>query len=586
MTRSQATSVLSETDRGILHLLTEHRVATTEQVRRSLDLPERTVRYRLDRLRSFGLAGAARPYAERGSAPHHWYPTRAADAFARGAPVPRGGDRDAPNEAFLRHGAAVTGLYVALCRSGPSLGLQVVSAVREAAATEEFDAGGARTAIVPDLTVVLAHGEATVRAFFEVDLGTMSMPRLARKLACYAAYAREEAWKARHPFLPPLLVLTTTARRAEAVVATWERVVAKTGPRGWAWQGQEPTEELAIGASDVVLSPEVAISEPVWLAPGGRDGLRLLDVLEPPHRAWVEREAARRAEDAGVLARLRELRSSPEARRAALRAASTLRDFWPVVEDLGDDEVQKAMSLLLEADEPMAAIERRSFSFFDRRVVLVRHADRVLVFPSRESPEVADGEREAARRLHAFYLDLHRRLVASLHRRHPGCPVLVGAIRDLEQGRLLDPFELAHLRERVGSNLEELGLLGEKIGRYLSWREAEVARVRSEAGALARLRFTRDQAAREIDARHVAVCRDCRQLCVLMPEDPGWARPACLLCRRDGLPLHEALARGLVESDGRGFWRVVSPALPGWVESMAQWTPDIDGEADQEGKGP
>ncbi|MCA1833455.1 MAG: replication-relaxation family protein, partial [Actinobacteria bacterium] len=76
LSRQHAISLLSPTDQELLQLLTEHRVATTHHVQTFLDLPERTARYRLQRLKSLGMAGAVRPYAESGSEPNHWYPTK------------------------------------------------------------------------------------------------------------------------------------------------------------------------------------------------------------------------------------------------------------------------------------------------------------------------------------------------------------------------------------------------------------------------------------------------------------------------------------------------------------------------------
>src|SRR5437763_11166917 len=151
LSRQRAISLRSPTDEELLSFLTEHRVATTHQVQTFLDLPERTARYRLERLQTLGMAGAVRPYAESGSEPNHWYPTKTADAWARGAPVPQGGERERPNESFVRHAAAVTGLYVALVRLGPVLGFSVASARREIEATEEFETEGRATCIVPDL---------------------------------------------------------------------------------------------------------------------------------------------------------------------------------------------------------------------------------------------------------------------------------------------------------------------------------------------------------------------------------------------------------------------------------------------------
>ncbi len=157
--------MLSDTDRAILWLLTAHRVATTRQIQQFVELPERTVRYRLHRLKQLRLVDAVRPYADRGSSPHHWFPTKVADAWATGAHVPRGGERASPNPAFVRHAAAVTALYVTLLRRGPALGFAVSGFARETEAREEFLDAGKATAIVPDLTVVLEWADAGYRAF-------------------------------------------------------------------------------------------------------------------------------------------------------------------------------------------------------------------------------------------------------------------------------------------------------------------------------------------------------------------------------------------------------------------------------------
>jgi hypothetical protein len=58
-------------------LLHVHRVLTTPQVIMLTGRPERTVDYRLSRLRDRSLVGCARPYAASGSAPFYWWLTRA-----------------------------------------------------------------------------------------------------------------------------------------------------------------------------------------------------------------------------------------------------------------------------------------------------------------------------------------------------------------------------------------------------------------------------------------------------------------------------------------------------------------------------
>ena len=125
------TDFLSDTDRDILDAVVEHRVATAAHLCALLDIPERTIRYRLSGLRSKGYVRAVRPPADKGSAPDHWCPTRKADSWAKGERTPQGGDKAAPSTTFVAHSAAITALYVAL---RAAIGLQVIEWVREAAA--------------------------------------------------------------------------------------------------------------------------------------------------------------------------------------------------------------------------------------------------------------------------------------------------------------------------------------------------------------------------------------------------------------------------------------------------------------------
>lgn len=568
--RSEVTALISETDKEILVLLTEHRVATTIQVHRFLDLPERTARYRLERLRSLGLVGSVRPYAERGSAPHHWYPSRVADAWATGAPVPRGGERDAPNPAFVRHAAAITGLYVALVRTGPSLGFTLHSWAREAEAAEEFDAQGRRTAIVPDLTVALSWGQADYRAFVEVDLGTMSLPRLSRKLRGYAAYARERAWGGRHPFPPTLLFLTTTRRRAEAVIREWVGLLGnphgrRPGARSWPRNSGDRPAVLFVGATDAVVAPDVALSDPVWLVPGGRDGLLLRGLLDPPWRVWAKETAERETKELAL--RVEEARRvrDPSARREHLQRSGAHFSFRRHLEALGEED-GKALQFLLDGTGDMSPIERAAFSFFDRRAR--SHPDRVEV--AGEAVPLAEEERLVLSDLHAEYLHRQRRGVASAWAQDPESPTLRGAIRNLHAGRLVDPLSWTFLEDRERSDRSTFTDLQARVSEYLAWRDGEVERRRASLPAARRLLFRTDQAALNLDREHMLFCRDCEQVLPHIPGREPWRRPWCPFCRtHDLLAVEDAVRRGMVEPDGRGYWRVCHPPVPGWVRAMA-----------------
>ena len=106
---SARTPALSDLDLRILDLLASHRVLTQTQLASiNPETPARTLRYRCARLARHGLAGRSRPYRERGSAPHHLWPTRRGEALVTGGPTPRGGERREPNPLFLAHAAGLS----------------------------------------------------------------------------------------------------------------------------------------------------------------------------------------------------------------------------------------------------------------------------------------------------------------------------------------------------------------------------------------------------------------------------------------------------------------------------------------------
>src|SRR6266567_4029534 len=152
--RSDALATVSELDRQLITALSSQRVVTQTQLERLFSsVPGRTLRYRTERLTELGLLGRSRPYRDKGSAPFHYWPTRVADAFARGEPVPHGGERPEPNPAFLAHAAGLSELYVLLAAQAPAYGLRPRSFQREGDAREPFRADGRARALAPDALI-------------------------------------------------------------------------------------------------------------------------------------------------------------------------------------------------------------------------------------------------------------------------------------------------------------------------------------------------------------------------------------------------------------------------------------------------
>src|SRR4051794_27263418 len=160
---SAGTPSLSDLDHRILDLLSSLRVLTLPQLASlSPETPPRTLRYRTARLAKLGLVGRTRPYRERGSAPHHLWPTRKGEAIAEGEPPPRGGERREPNPLFLAHAVAISELYVAL-KTGLPDGLRLAGFEREAEAREAFRGyDGKEHAVAPDACIHVAEPDGRI----------------------------------------------------------------------------------------------------------------------------------------------------------------------------------------------------------------------------------------------------------------------------------------------------------------------------------------------------------------------------------------------------------------------------------------
>ena len=567
--RRVALDQLSARDREIVAVLSEQRVATTQQIAMLLDLPERTARYRLDRLWKLGMCGGRQPYADQGSAPYHWWPSRLADAFHRGRELPRGGEREDPQEEFLRHTAAITGLYVALVRLAPSLGWELLAFEREVEAREEFTLKERQAAIVPDALIVIRDGDAEYHAMVEIDRGTMSLPRLGRKLSLYLAWAASGVWRERHPFVPALLVLTTTPRRVEQIVARAEercRTEARTAP---SLEGTRCIEGFVVAASDAVDRPEAAVADPVWTGRGKIEGLRFADALREPFERWQAELERRRAAAEEADRFWQQLAEDVDGLRQTVQALSnrnhSIRTYSEHLDDLEEGH-RDTLQLLLEDSAPMSNLERRAFGFFSRRTVFDEFR---RPWAARELVPLDRAERDAIDALRDAYLARQREIVASLHARYPYLPWVLEAIRKLDAGKLLDHFVWKERHKRTKKELAELKRLHGRALNYLQWRQKEVNRRRQNVRWIRRLVAARTRLARAMDEEELRVCTSCEQLVVPSREDYRYPKGYCPFCgaRDELLSISQAEAVGLVEPDREGFWRPRHRAVPGWVEA-------------------
>lgn len=530
LSRRDALASLTDADRRLLTLLCEQRVLTQTQLERLLpDTPGRTLRYRTERLARLGLVGRSRPYREKGSAPFHYWPTRASDAFVRAEPVPRGGERAEPNPQFLQHAERLSELYVLLRTQAPTVGPHLHSFRREGAGRELFRAGGRERALAPDALIHLRDEDGRgLLGFVELDLGTMSHARLKTKAAGYAAYAAEAAWTERHPFCPCLLFLTTSETRALAFLKLLNGLLEKQGQGNYYGRRRGFFDWFAAAACTHAREPERALVEACWddLALAG-GGLSLVDCLNKARTAY---DAARAKEEAKQRAREAErarLRADPEALRTHLQE-HTVR-FQGHLSQFGSAGAA-ALGLLLASCEPMTELEQNAFA------ATVRQLDDDLLDAKPAAAPVPPtwSETQAVELLVNVYRRRQRTRLDDLARRYGVGPLLRSHHDELDKGELLGATSWAALEgyaqrdHKARQEQEQLRIV------YLARRDQDARDRKHQLSLTTRLAHGRTAAFPLVDRDRLRICRYCNEI-AYPPAKP----------ERDhyGTPVHRPAAR-------------------------------------------
>jgi hypothetical protein len=519
---------LSDLDHRILGLLSFLRVLTLPQLASlSSETPPRTLRYRTARLAKHGFVGRTRPYRERGSAPHHLWPTRKGDAIAKGEAPPRGGERREPNPLFLAHAAGLSELYVVLKTELPE-GIHLALFEREADARESFKTlGGEARAIAPDACIGIAEADGRrLFGFVELDMGTMSHRQLKAKAAGYGEYARLEAWRHRNPFCPALLFVTTSEKRARSFLAASDReigtrmLVACVG--------------LARDLRRCVLAPE-------WMVGENEQATDLLGILRAARRPYDEEEAREEAQRREEEAERDRLRSDPEALAERLRGE--LRYGW------GSDQLGQpatdALRLSLEGKGgALDEIGRRALEAVGGMLaepIAARLANR----------EPTPSEREALAALVAHHRAVQLAHLDEVAGRFGEGPKVRQRRRWLESGELLSADSLDGLL-RDGEQDREGAVEQERLrGDYLLWREREVKRLAKLQGFIARHRTGHDAFLAEVDRGALRRCSRCEEIAYPDPERkprPGGRRHVAGRCHFCGAGMLSELPTEPVKS--------------------------------------
>ena len=481
---------LTEIDLRILDLLCAQRVLTSAQLAALLpETPARTLRYRCNRLAGDGLLGRTRPYRERGSAPHHLWPTRRGEALISGEPPPRGGERREPNPLFLAHAAGLSEIYVALETSLPD-DAELIAFEREAEARETFEARltGEGRAIAPDAFIEIAAADGRrLLAFIELDMGTMSHRQLKKKAAGYGEYGRAGAWRERHRFCPALLFVTTTEKRARSFLSMSHKEVGRYG-------------QLVVCVCDLARRLGSLPTGTPWLVDEEGEPRNLLGALGEARRPYDEeiarREAERRREDE----ERERLRTDPEALRSHLRE-------WNRRNPTGKEDSPRvtALKATVERTGEMNEIECEGLLAFGALLadpLAVRSGDR----------EATPEEKAALDRLFKYRRSIQREQVDDLRERCGDGPALRRADKRIAAGEVLYDRELEALRceaEGDGKAHAEQERLRDS---YLAWREEEARRLAKAQGLLGRVRNRPRTFLDGVDRRALRRCKHCEEI--------------------------------------------------------------------------
>jgi len=222
---------LSERDWAILGTVAAHRFLTTKQVQafhftdHASDVSAarvcRRVLERLHRDRLLGTLQRRVGGVRAGSASFVWYLDTVGDRLLRekSSAGPRRRSFE-PSLHFLQHTLAVADLHLQLRKAAFTGAIELLRVETEPACHRRYPhLGGGLSTLKPDLYAVTAAGDFEDSWFFELDLGTESLPRLLGKCAEYEAYRRSSLEQQASGVFPLVVWLITEARRRDALRA-------------------------------------------------------------------------------------------------------------------------------------------------------------------------------------------------------------------------------------------------------------------------------------------------------------------------------------------------------------------------------
>jgi hypothetical protein len=490
-------------------------VLTTPQLIALSGRPERTVDYRLSRLRSAGLVDRTRPYAALGSAPFFWWLTRSGARLVEGtSPAP---GKATPNPLFLHHTTAIAGLYVALLDVGPSVGMRCKSWSRDEMAWEEWKPTlGRAKHLRPDAYMEVSlevDGEiGRAGAFVEVDFATMDQTRLRAKVARHRDYAADRAWWDRHPGCPALLLLTTSEARVTRFLAN----VDKDRPppqRRYDGDDHEFDWEELVAAAAAVGSPEAALSAPVWRTSPADAPVTLSALLAGEVRKYRS-----------LVANVRARRALHERYRQAERVSVLAEDPDALASGLGDQGAGAAVRYVFQ--DHVNDYSRRAWA--EGHLELVTATHRWWVDDDGRSgwpppPEsVVRGWQALYRKL---WTNQARTLLTNVEAIAADDPRLCRPAASVASGELVRESMLTKegVKDRCVAEAEA-------AADYEARRRAAVAEHVRHLPLHRRLVASESALAADFDIRHLVICIDCAITRHERDDPYGYNRDSCPIC--------------------------------------------------------
>jgi hypothetical protein len=511
-------------------------VLTTPQLIALAGRPERTVDYRLTRLRSARLVDRTRPYASSGSAPFYWWLTRSGAHLVEGtSPAP---GKAAPNPLFLRHTTAIAGLYVALVDVGPSIEMRCESWLRDETAWEEWKPTlGRAQHLRPDAYVEVSlevDGETgRAGAFVEVDFATMDQPRLRAKVARHRDYAADRAWWDRHPGCPALLLLTTSEARVTRFLVNVEKD-RPAPPKRYDGDDHEFDWEELVAAAAAVGSPESALSAPVWRTSPGDAPITLSALLTGEVRKYRR-----------LVANVRTRRALHERYRQAERVSVLAENPDALASALVDEGAGAAVRYVFE--DNVNDYSRRAWAEDHLELVTATHRwwvdnDGRSGWPPPPEP-VLHGWQALYRKL---WTDQARTLLANDEAIAADDPRLCRPAACVAAGELVREWMLTKdgaMNRRVAE--------AEAATDYEARRQAAVADHVRQLPLHRRLVASEAALSADFDARHLVICIDCGIARHERDNPYGYNRDSCRVCGGHLVPVAQhpdvlpSLARSL-----------------------------------------